>query len=93
MTLQDYLSREGLTFTAFAALIGTKYPRTVERYAKGQQIPDRTMMLRIVERTSSEVMPNDFYGVGHVAPDTSCGVQRSPGNNGENSPQSVEEAA
>jgi hypothetical protein len=92
MTLQDYLSREGLTFTAFAALIGTKYPRTVERYAKGQQIPDRTMMLRIVEKTSSEVMPNDFYGVGHVAPDTSRSVRPSPGNAKDFSPKDEEAA-
>ena len=92
MTLQDYLSREGLTFTAFAALIGTKYPRTVERYAKGQQIPDRTMMLRIVEKTSSEVMPNDFYGVGHVAPDTSRSARPSPGNSPATSPLAEETA-
>ncbi|WP_201530771.1 hypothetical protein [Sphingobium sp. S8] len=93
MTLQDYLSREGLTFTAFAALIGTKYPRTVERYAKGQQIPDRTMMLRIVDKTRSEVMPNDFYGVGHTAPDMSSSIPPSSGNLGEVSPQVEEEAA
>lgn len=92
MTLQDYLSREGLTFTAFATLIGTKYPRTVERYAKGQQIPDRTMMLRIVDKTRSEVMPNDFYGVGHIAPDTSSSVAPSPGNVGEFSPKDEEAA-
>ncbi len=90
MTLQDYLSREGLTFTAFAALIGTKYPRTVERYAKGQQIPDRTMMLRIVEKTRSEVMPNDFYGVGHIVSDRSASPPSSPGNCPATSPLAEE---
>jgi len=62
MTLQDYLSREGFTFTAFAAMIGTDYPSTVERYAKGRQIPGRRMMEEIVRVTKGDVMPNDFYG-------------------------------
>lgn len=69
MTLQDYLVREGLTFTAFAAMVGTKYPSTIERYAKGQQIPGRSMMAEIVRVTRGEVMPNDFYGF-HAATDT-----------------------
>lgn len=63
MTLQDYLSKEGFTFTAFAALIGTDYPSTVERYAKGRQIPGRSMMKEIVRVTNGAVMPNDFYGL------------------------------
>jgi transcriptional regulator with XRE-family HTH domain len=63
MTLQDYLAEKDLTLTAFAKLIGTRHARTVERYAKGQQIPDKTMMLRIVDATGSAVTPNDFFGV------------------------------
>lgn len=84
MTLQDYLSREGLTYAAFGIRIGTKYPRTVERYAKGQQIPDRTMMLRIVETTAGEIMPNDFYGVGHAPIVTPAEQNPSPDNSEDN---------
>lgn len=84
MTLQDYLSREGLTFTAFALKIGTKHPRTVERYAKGQQIPDRTMMRRIVEETNGEVMPNDFYDISHVSTGTATEQMPSPDSSTKN---------
>lgn len=77
MTLQDYLSTKGLTFTAFAAMIGTDYPSTVERYAKGRQIPGRSMMTEIVRVTNGEVMPNDFYGL-HDVKITSRGERQSP---------------
>lgn len=77
MTLQDYLSQEGFTFTAFAALIGTDYPSTVERYAKGRQIPGRSMMRKIVRVTNGAVMPNDFYGL-HGGQDTLAVSSASP---------------
>jgi hypothetical protein len=91
MTLQDYLTREGLTFTAFAPMIGASYPSTVERYAKGAQIPGRSMMKEIVRVTNGEVMPNDFYGFhdGAFTPDTSA---LSAGNIQAESP-SVEKVA
>lgn len=76
MTLQDYLVREGLTFTAFATMVGTKYPSTIERYAKGQQIPGRSMMGEIVRVTRGEVMPNDFYGF-HADEDKSASAASS----------------
>ncbi|UZW55526.1 hypothetical protein NUH86_01605 [Sphingobium sp. JS3065] len=63
MTLQDYLVREGLSYTAFAALIGARFPSTAERYAKGLVIPGRAMMTRIFWVTNREVTPNDFYGL------------------------------
>jgi hypothetical protein len=66
MLLTDYLSREELSFSEFARRIGTKHARTVERYAKGQAIPNRVMMPRIVEQTAGEVRPNDFFPVSSV---------------------------
>lgn len=66
MTLRDYLIREKLNYAAFAERINAGHARTVERYAKGQRMPDGTMMLRIVEATGSEVTPNDFFGVEPV---------------------------
>lgn len=91
MTLQDYLAREGFTFTAFASKIGTNYPSTVERYAKGQQIPGRSMMKEIVRATGGEVMPNDFYGL-HGGGDTAPQRAPSSGKTPSESP-SVEQAA
>jgi len=82
MTLQDYLSKEGFTFTAFAALIGTDYPSTVERYAKGRQIPGRSMMKEIVRVTNGAVMPNDFYGL-HGGQDSSVISCASPNQTGK----------
>ncbi|MEA3390587.1 MAG: hypothetical protein U9R64_15105 [Pseudomonadota bacterium] len=81
MTLHDYLTREGLTFTAFAGMIGT-YPSTVERYAKGMQIPGRAMMKRIVGATNGEVMPNDYYGF-HDAADIGEAADPSPCSSSE----------
>ena len=61
MRLMDYLKSEALTFTAFAKLIGTKHPRTVERYAKGTRIPSPKMMNAITRETSGKVTANDFF--------------------------------
>lgn len=63
MTLSDYLKANELTLTEFARRIGTSHARTVERYAKGQQVPNREMMTRIVEVTGGAVTPNDFFGI------------------------------
>ena len=52
MKLRDYLDREGLAYATFAERIGAGHARTVERYAKGQRVPDTTMMTRIVEATA-----------------------------------------
>lgn len=63
MTLADYLDHHKLTYAAFAAQIDVRHPRTVERYAKGQRIPDRNVMPRIVAATEGQVTPNDFHVV------------------------------
>lgn len=77
MLLRDYLAREGLTYSAFAVRIGSNHARTVQRYALGQQIPDKTMMLRIVDATNSEVTPNDFFGIEASGEDA---ASMSPGH-------------
>ncbi|WP_343545482.1 hypothetical protein [Sphingomonas paucimobilis] len=61
MTLADYLSEHELSYAAFGRLIGTKYARTVERYAKGQQPPNAEMLKRIYQATGGAVTPNDFF--------------------------------
>ncbi|WP_017979869.1 hypothetical protein [Sphingomonas melonis] len=61
MTLADFLSEHELSYAAFGRMIGTKYARTVERYAKGQQPPNPEMLRRIYEATAGVVTPNDFF--------------------------------
>lgn len=67
MQLSNYLSLHSLSFSEFGRRIGTQHARTVERYAKGQQVPNREMMARIVEVTNGDVTPNDFFGLGEDA--------------------------
>lgn len=63
MKLTAYLEREGLTFTEFARRAGTKYPRTIERVAKGQKVPGEKLMRAILKASGGEVTPNDFYDI------------------------------
>ncbi|GGE74996.1 hypothetical protein GCM10011404_04400 [Sphingomonas prati] len=67
MQLSSYLAREGYTYLAFAKRIGSDHARTVERYAKGQSVPNRTMMRRISEVTNAEVTANDFFAQSPMA--------------------------
>jgi len=76
MTLQDYLVREGLSYTAFTAMIGAKFPSTAERYAKGLSIPGRSMMEEIFRVTKGEVTPNDFYDL-HPSKDKADSTEAS----------------
>jgi len=61
MQLKDYLAEQRLTYSEFARRIGTKHPRTVERYAKGQRMPQRPAMVKIAEVTDGKVTPSDFF--------------------------------
>lgn len=62
MTLKAYLSSQGLTYEAFADLIGVANAATAWRYANGKRIPRPAVMRRIVEATGGAVQPADFYG-------------------------------
>lgn len=59
---RDWLDREGLTVSEFARRMGYPQP-TVARYVSGQRIPEKKAMLKIMELTGEEVMPDDFYGL------------------------------
>ena len=61
MRLADYLKSHQLSYAAFARRIGSGHARTVERYAKGMQRPNSTMMVAIVDATNGDVTPNDFF--------------------------------
>ena len=60
MTLKQYLSEQGTTHEAFAALIGVT-TAAAWRYANGKRIPRRAIMRRITAATGGAVRPSDFY--------------------------------
>jgi transcriptional regulator with XRE-family HTH domain len=62
MTLYEYLKQHRLTTYDFAALIKTSQA-AVQRYAKGERIPDEKIMPRIYAKTGGKVTANDFYGL------------------------------
>ena len=63
MQLSDYLRINGISFAAFARAIGTPHARTVERYAKGQAIPNRAMMPKVIAETGGAVTADDFFAI------------------------------
>lgn len=63
MKLATYLEHHGISFSEFARRMGTKHPRTVERYAKGQRIPSGRMMAAIVAASAGAVQPADFLSM------------------------------
>lgn len=80
MQLDDWLTRERLTFGQFGGAI-SRTAEAVRRYAKGERIPDRDTMAAIVRETSAEVTPNDFYGVPrHAQGDNGSCSSSSSGN-------------
>lgn len=62
MTLDEWLTlhKKTCTETAFGGLIG-KTQQSVNRYRRGEQMPDRDTMAKIVTATQGKVQPNDFY--------------------------------
>lgn len=62
MTLDQYLKSNGLTQSAFAALIGVDQT-TIHRMLASGQIPSKPTMIKIVEKTNGAVTPNDFFEV------------------------------
>lgn len=67
MQLTQWLSIHDLTAAEFGRRVGVGRA-TALRYAKGQRIPDRDVMARIVRETGGAVTANDFYGVAEGSP-------------------------
>ena len=61
MKLCQYLSKHGLSLTAFSNAIDVT-PESVRRYAAGERMPAPEIMRRIYDQTSGEVTANDFFG-------------------------------
>jgi hypothetical protein len=60
MKLSTFLEETKLSYTEFAKRIGTKHPRTVERYAKGQRFPRGDALAAIRRETEGKVTADDF---------------------------------
>jgi transcriptional regulator with XRE-family HTH domain len=61
MTLEHFLTTEGLSLGEFARRIGARNARTVQRYVKGLRTPSYGMMRAIQRETDGKVTPNDFF--------------------------------
>lgn len=64
MRLATYLTEQRLSYAEFARRIEAGGARVVERYAKGQRIPNRKYMIAIVRETEGLVGPDDFLQIG-----------------------------
>lgn len=59
-TLDSWMAENGIDDAAYAAELGVK-PLAVGRYRRGERIPRRPIMQKIVETTGGEVSPAAFY--------------------------------
>lgn len=60
MRLRAYLKEHGITASQFAVQIDRSIS-TVTRAMRGEVIPDKATMEKIVAATGGKVQPNDFY--------------------------------
>jgi hypothetical protein len=65
--LSEYLQTQGVSETDMARQIGVSQV-AVNRYRRGERIPEAAIMARIVQATDGAVTPNDFYGVAPAHP-------------------------
>ena len=62
MTLFEYLMETGETHQQLADRIGDCSLGGLRKWLRGDRIPQKDQMARIVAATGGKVMPNDFYG-------------------------------
>lgn len=60
MKLEQYLSRENIKASAFAAEIGVA-PSTITRLIKGERSPRLDLIMLIKEKTGGQVTAEDFF--------------------------------
>ena len=66
MTLRKYMQLKGLSLGQMAQSLGMKHAKMIQRWClpfghEEKSIPRPDYMMRIIERTHGEVLPNDFY--------------------------------
>lgn len=60
MTLNDYLTKTGLSHAAFANEVGDVTEHGVKKWARGERLPRRNALRRIAEVTGGMVTATDF---------------------------------
>lgn len=66
MTLAEYIAETGETHEQLAHRIGECSVGGLRKWLRGDRIPQKDQMDRIVAATGGKVMPNDFYGHGSL---------------------------
>ena len=61
MTLDQYRLEKGWSYGKLAQVLDVGHSRMTSRWCKGEVIPAREHMVRIMELTHGAVTPNDFY--------------------------------
>ena len=61
LKLKDWIEKSGKSIKEVAEDLKCNY-EDIRRYCAGEVIPRPDRMAKIVEYTSGEVQPNDFYG-------------------------------
>lgn len=69
MQLSSYLKKSGVTAAEFAKRIEVD-KTTVYRYIRGERIPNRDALSKIMKETDGAVTANDFFCLG--AADSEC---------------------
>ena len=64
MTIDQYLTENGITNVAFAHLVGADQS-TIQRLRRGQ-MPSKDLMAAIFDKTDGAVRGDDFYGIGQA---------------------------
>jgi transcriptional regulator with XRE-family HTH domain len=70
MTLDAWLRQQGVSRAEFAELIGAS-EEGVAKWLRGERIPRRAVMQRIVKATRGRVTATDFYAAVLARPATS----------------------
>ncbi|WP_337996207.1 helix-turn-helix transcriptional regulator [Oleispirillum naphthae] len=65
MHLRDWLTREGITPSAFARKCGLP-PSTINRILSDGRAPTDEVMRRIIVGSHGEVQPNDFFPIAEL---------------------------
>ena len=60
MKLSAFIIQEGLTVSAFAALVGVPNKQTMSRYVRCERFPPPEVLHRIREITGGQVTADDF---------------------------------
>jgi transcriptional regulator with XRE-family HTH domain len=66
MDLRRYLEKEKIRVAAFADAVDVSV-QALYRYMHGERIPERKVMLRIIQATGGKVTPNDFFDSAEAA--------------------------